>query len=137
MLQIFPDMLKWTTYPIYMVQNAIRQMVAKARQKQELPQPHYVELASVMERVLAYAHTGNRKVLQKELLEPLFLYWSLLEEGAPMLNSAIIPAELSGRICRVDHWPLKSDGRPAQSSTASLTYHFGATCAEVSGNGEF
>jgi hypothetical protein len=135
MEQVFPQIFLWTTMAVYLVQDSIRKMVASRRAQGKEPHAHQIELAAVCDRILAFGHTGNQKVLNKELMAPLFAYWSLLEHGAPTLNTRIVPMETGQLLVNVSRWPILNDGRPAQASTATLTYYFGAKAAQVSVTG--
>ncbi|KAG2353802.1 hypothetical protein BDR07DRAFT_1495656 [Suillus spraguei] len=53
------------------------------------PRHETVELCSVLERTLAYAHTGNARVLATRLMRPLWLVQSLLEQGLPTFAPCI------------------------------------------------
>ncbi|KAG2029472.1 hypothetical protein BDR03DRAFT_987731 [Suillus americanus] len=53
------------------------------------PRHEAVELCSVLERTLAYAHTGNARVLATRLMRPLWLVQSLLEQGLPTFAPSI------------------------------------------------
>jgi hypothetical protein len=128
---MFPEIFKYTTSPVYIVQQSLRKAVSLRRRGGMAALPHHVELAAVLDRVMSIAHTGNFKVLSKELLGPLFPYWSMKEGGVPTFNREIMPLGVNGKLVALDKWPMRSDGLPAQASSATLTYYFGATCAEV------
>ncbi|KAG1823912.1 uncharacterized protein BJ212DRAFT_1327078 [Suillus subaureus] len=74
----FPHVYQWTTYPITSLLERIWEHF--------LP---FVELCSVLERALAYAHTGNSKVIATSLMRPLWLVKSLLEQGLPTFAPSV------------------------------------------------
>ncbi|KAG2358122.1 hypothetical protein BDR07DRAFT_1489883 [Suillus spraguei] len=51
--------------------------------------PEIIELCSVLERTLAYAHMGNAKVIATSLMRPFWLVQSLLQQGLPTLSTKI------------------------------------------------
>jgi hypothetical protein len=100
------------------------------------PTPETIELCSILERTLAYAHTGNAKVIATSLMRPFWLVPSLLELGLPTLSPKIRISSSSLTtpitVSPAD-WPTLTDMRvPAISSKRSqiLTYsqdHFEVT----------
>ncbi|KAG1853395.1 hypothetical protein F4604DRAFT_1933291 [Suillus subluteus] len=134
----FPQIYQWTTYPITSLLERIWDHFYPLIQKGVKPAPQVIELCSVLERALAYAHTGNTRVIATSLMRPLWLVQSLLEHGLPTFSPSVrfaaapsIPVAISPA-----DWPtLTSMKVPAIASKRSqiLTYgndHFEAYKAE-------
>ncbi|KAG1720751.1 hypothetical protein EDB19DRAFT_1835830 [Suillus lakei] len=137
-LWAFPQIYQWTTYPITSLLERIWDHFRPLIEKGAKPAPQVIELCSVLERALAYAHTGNAKVIATSLMRPLWLVQSLLEHGLPTFSPSVrfaaapsIPVAISPA-----DWPtLTSMKVPAIASKRSqiLTYgidHFEAYKAE-------
>src|ERR1700684_4192268 len=88
-LQAFPHVYQWTTYPITSLLERIWEHFLPIIIKGGKPTPQVVELCSVLERALAYAHTGNAKVIATSLMRPLWLVKSLLEQGLPTFAPSV------------------------------------------------
>lgn len=92
------------------------------------PAPIVIETAAILERIIAFAHTGNVRVLSTTLMRPMWIVSSLLETGMPTFNPAIFTAHnLSGLPLTItlQQWPVQGQGRtPATASKRSqvLTY---------------
>ncbi|KAG1863248.1 hypothetical protein DFJ58DRAFT_912417 [Suillus subalutaceus] len=123
----FPQIYQWTTYPITSLLERIWDHFYPLVQKGVKPAPQVIELCSVLERALAYAHTGNTRVIATSLMRPLWLVQSLLEHGLPTFSPSVrfaaapsIPVAISPA-----DWPtLTSMKVPAIASKRSqiLTY---------------
>ena len=92
-----------------------------------------VELASALERALAYAFGGNAKVLSRALMSPLWLSRGIIDQGMPCLNidkilgSGILANPHDPVIIRSENWPVTPSGRANYPAIASkraqmLTY---------------
>ncbi|KAG2365886.1 hypothetical protein BDR07DRAFT_1373987 [Suillus spraguei] len=136
--EAFPHVYQWTTYPITSLLERIWEHFLPVITKGGKPAPQVVEICSVLERALAYAHTGNAKVIATSLMRPLWLVKSLLEQGLPTFapsvrfsNAPCIPVAISPA-----DWPtITNMNVPAIASKRSqmLTYgndHFEAYKAE-------
>lgn len=82
---------------------------------------------SALERSLAYAHTGNAKVLSTSLMHPLWLSRGIIDQGMPSLSSILSPVLQSTNVPVIDTsmWPDGGGGRfPAIASKRAqiLTY---------------
>ncbi|KAG2029044.1 hypothetical protein BDR03DRAFT_1018980 [Suillus americanus] len=132
--EAFPHVYQWTTYPITSLLERIWEHFLPVLTKGGKPAPQVVELCSVLERALAYAHTGNSKVIATSLMRPLWLVKSLLEQGLPTFAPSVrfshtpcVPVAISP-----SEWPtLTNMNVPAIASKRSqiLTYgndHFEA-----------
>ncbi|KAG1811023.1 hypothetical protein EV424DRAFT_1542652 [Suillus variegatus] len=136
--EAFPHVYQWTTYPITSLLERMWEHFLPVIAKGGKPTPQVVELCSVLERALAYAHTGNAKVIATSLMRPLWLVKSLLEQGLPTFAPSVrfphapcVPVAISSA-----DWPtLTNMNAPAIASKRSqmLTYgndHFEAYKAE-------
>ena len=70
--QVYPRILEWATYPITTLLERVWTVHVKRNllnpQENGRPDPVYVELISVAERCLNFAHTGAAKVLNRNLM---------------------------------------------------------------------
>jgi hypothetical protein len=93
------------------------------------PSPHQVELCSAIERSIAYAHTGNAKVIATSLMGPLWLSHSLFNDGLPTISRDIIKI-ISGDtieiLIQTHLWPIKGKLKiPAIASKKSQIITYG------------
>lgn len=75
--------------------------------------PSAIEVCCALERTLAYAYTGNAKVLSRALMEPLFITRSLLEHGLPTINTDIVKflSTPESRVIIIEkEWPTTKAG---------------------------
>lgn len=89
--------------------------------------PYAIEVCCALERTLAYAYTGNAKVLSRALLEPLFISRSLLDYGLPTINSNLIKIFSTSheKVVIVDKdWPISKSG-PITCSKGSHVMRYG------------
>ncbi|KAG2045993.1 hypothetical protein BDR06DRAFT_1015119 [Suillus hirtellus] len=136
--EAFPQVYQWTTYPITSLLERIWDHFCPLMERGGKPAPPVIELCSVLERALAYAHTGNTKVIATSLMRPLWLVQSLLEHGLPTFSPSVrfaAPPSIPVTISPAD-WPTLTNMKvPAIASKRSqiLTYgndHFEAYKAE-------
>lgn len=106
------------------VYDRIREKIAMG----ERPQPDLVEMVAVLERVLAYAHTGNAKVLSRGLMGPMWLVTSLIEHGLPTLAPGIYLAANSPLPIQLplSGWP-EVNNKPGSASQRALVLTYGAS----------
>ncbi|KAG1901146.1 uncharacterized protein F5891DRAFT_979696 [Suillus fuscotomentosus] len=64
--EAFPHVYQWTTYPITSLLERIWEHFLPIIIKGGKPTPQVVELCSVLERALAYAHTSNGQLLKAD-----------------------------------------------------------------------
>ncbi|KAG2028654.1 hypothetical protein BDR03DRAFT_1019517 [Suillus americanus] len=134
--EAFPSLYQWTTFGVTSLLERIWKHEHPLLKKGLKPTPETVELCSVLERTLAYAHTGNAKVIATSLMRPFWLVQSLLQQGIPTLSTKIrmssSPLTTPITVSPAD-WPTLTDMRvPAISSKRAqiLTYsqdHFEAS----------
>jgi hypothetical protein len=93
------------------------------------PSPQMIEICASLERALAYAHTGNAKVMSAGVMRPLWLIRSLLDQGLPTLSPMLrIVTETTGTLpvaVSPAQWPTVTRFNvPATASkrTQMLTY---------------
>jgi hypothetical protein len=107
-------------------------LLAKGRK----PSPQMIEICAMLERTLAYAHTGNAKVLSSGVMKPFWIYRSLLEQGLPTLSPSVrvvVSTTLPIAVSAGD-WPTVNNLKvPATASkrTQILTFsleHYEVSC---------
>ncbi|KAG0692492.1 hypothetical protein DFH29DRAFT_1046484 [Suillus ampliporus] len=136
--RVFPQIYQWMTFGVTSLLERIWEHQQPLMVQKQRPSPQMVELCAMLERALAYAHTGNAKVLASSLMRPFWLIRSLLEQGLPTL-APTVHCEVSGvlpvSVSPAD-WPTVTClNLPAIASKRSqiLTYgaeHFQAYQAE-------
>lgn len=96
------------------------------------PPPDLIELVAALERTLAYAHTGNAKVLSRRLMRPMWLVQSLFEHGPPTLAPAIHVQINEARpiYLPLAVWP-HTGGKPASATQRALSLTYGDTHYQV------
>jgi hypothetical protein len=91
--------------------------------------PYTLEFASALERTLAYAHTGNVKVLSSAVMKPLFMARAMVELGMPTILKGAYELPMQGVtpfVVNPHAWPLTANKRgPAICSKASHVFHYG------------
>lgn len=93
-----------------------------------MPNPIYVEVISVLERLLNYNYTGAAKVLPRRIMMELWPLRGIMDTGFPVLWPGFIPGGASyGRPPLIDMrmWPVDDvTHRPLVSSrrTQEITY---------------
>jgi hypothetical protein len=99
-LQAFPHVYQWTTYLITSLFERIRERFLPVITKSGKPTPQVFELCSVLERALAYAHTGNAKVIAASLMRPLWVSKESLGARSSDLRPISTLSPRSLRSCR-------------------------------------
>jgi hypothetical protein len=98
--------------------------------------PYFVELASSLERALAFATTGNAKLLHRGTMEPLFLSTGIISNGFPAIHRDVWRRQgTNSYSMHPRHWPTKQRegfAEPVLSSLTGLTYYYGKETAYVS-----
>lgn len=128
LLQAFPAIYDWVSYPITLIIEGIYKTERQRIQNNELPCPLRLELLASFERLLCYCHTGNTAVFATSLMNPLGLSRGVLKDGFPMLldtfeHPSIMLSREHGFKVDPKRWPLKN-GFPAMASKRAqvLTY---------------
>ncbi|KAH7904419.1 hypothetical protein BJ138DRAFT_1166511 [Hygrophoropsis aurantiaca] len=126
---VFPNIYKWTTFGITSLIKNLWAFANELIQNNRKPATTLVEITAVLERTLAYAHTGNTKVLTNGLMKPLWLVKSLVNNGMPTFSPAVRFSAIEGSppvFHELKDWPIvKGDGCPALASTKAQLITFG------------
>jgi hypothetical protein len=137
--QAYPAIFDWVTYPVQSMLEAAWSASKNPRKPDGLPSPYLVEIIALLERTLAYAYTGSAKVLSRALMDPLYTSRSLIQQGFPTINKAIVSMETSRTtqenvvVISQQGWPLASDRKsPAMCSTACQKMYYSSTMSHVS-----
>ena len=124
-------MLLWATYPYTTLLKSLYQYQVKTRTFQDPPQcpePVYVEMIAIVERLLNFAHTGNAAVLPSTLMKHLTISQAILKHGFPYVPKTLLSFTGSRNLrptMDVAQWPLRpGDKRPmvASQRAQELTY---------------
>ncbi|KAG2742153.1 hypothetical protein P692DRAFT_201809895 [Suillus brevipes Sb2] len=134
----FPQVYQWMTFGVTSLLERIWEHQQPLLKMGKKPSPQMVEICAMLERALAFAHTGNTRVLSSSLMRPFWLIRSLLQQGWPTISYMIrlvttttIPVSVSPA-----DWPIVTRSNlPAIASKRSqiVTYgldHFEAYKAE-------
>jgi len=121
-LQLLPQIYEWTTYRVCSILKEIWTKF-KGHAVGSEPVPHYwIELMATLECVLNYGHTRNLKVLTKGLMDLLWLFLSLINDGFPSISPIFITTPLFAtkiNICVMD-WPIKANKSQLASMKSQL-----------------
>ncbi|CCM06664.1 uncharacterized protein FIBRA_08949 [Fibroporia radiculosa] len=134
--KVFPSVYTWTSYPITAALQRQWEYIAPDLEKSQRPNQIAIEILSVLERCLAYAHTGNARVLATKLMTPLLLTRSLLECGLPCLNPSLVQVSSRAspplRIAE-NRYPIELETivMPALASTRACTLTWGREVASL------
>ena len=128
---MIPDIYNWTTYGICSLLAKIYHQEMGSLQSGCTVNPYLLEFACALERLLAYAHTGNAKVLSSAVMRPLYMIPSLLTMGLPTIKQAIYHLPFQNATLftiQEELWPLnKSLKGPAICSKRSQTLTYDET----------
>jgi len=134
--QIIPDLFKYASYPV----TALIDLFWKKYNRQlctgSVIDPCMIEVVSMLEHTLNYAHTGNAAVLCKKLMDRSWLSLGLLADGFPALSDAFIALgalSMEQLVVQSDSWPVDSQACcPLTSSKRSQQLTYGKAHYEVS-----
>ncbi len=88
--------------------------------------PYIIEVVAMLERALAFAYTGDSRVLTKTLMGPFGLSRSLIELGLPAITTIDFNTHLSRHFAHNPAlWPLTSSREPAVASKRALSLTYG------------
>lgn len=88
-----------------------------------------VEITCMLERLMAYATTGNSAFLPVRLMKALGAYQSLTDYGVPSFSHAL---QIHPRpSIQIKHWPLHK-GKAILNSESSIAFHYNRAVASVS-----
>ncbi|KAH9910349.1 uncharacterized protein B0H18DRAFT_963473 [Fomitopsis serialis] len=82
---VFPKIYHWTSYPVHALTSQMYRAMEPDIKAKKKVDPVRVELLSFMERSLAYAHTGNVRVISG-CMKYFWLLRSMLEYGFPSIH---------------------------------------------------
>lgn len=132
--QVYPRCLEWTTFPITSLLEILWDSQQAALQNNQAISPYLVELASVLERTLNVAHTGNVAVIATTLMDPLYVGRSLVDHGSPTFHECLKITQLPKSSVSVpEHrWPRHMETRePFVASRRSQIFNYGIAHWEV------
>jgi hypothetical protein len=123
-------MYLWTTFGISELLRSIWKSTSIKMVEKIVPQPHLLEFTSALERALAYAMSGNARVLSKGVMEPLWISRALLDVGMPMIRRVYnygTDITLSDPVTILTScWPLDKRGKyPAIASKYTHIINYG------------
>lgn len=133
-IKAFPQVYQWTTFGITSLLERLWAYQLPILEAGSKPRHEAVELCSVLERTLAYAHTGNARVLATKLMRPLWLVQSLLEQGLPTFAPSVrITTTINNPIAiSAADWPTSDNlNVPAIASKRSQVLTYGNDHFEV------
>ena len=135
-LQAYPAMFDWVMYPIQVMLEAAWRACEAERKS---PSPYLVETIALLEQALAYAYIGSAKVLSHAVMEPLFTSQSLIDQGFPTINQAVIRMQVDRKtyqpiltVCQ-QGWPsVVGRKAPAICSTGAQQMYYSKSLFDVS-----
>lgn len=132
--QVYPQCFIWTTYALTTLLEKLwlsqRQRLLDGTQIS----PYMVELASVLERALNVAHTGNVRVIATSLMNPLFVGRSLVDHGTSTFHECVLMGQTSLDAVHIPdiQFPRNQVLRqPLTASKRSQIFNYGAHHWEV------
>ncbi|KAG2356306.1 hypothetical protein BDR07DRAFT_1380905 [Suillus spraguei] len=134
-IEAFPQIYQWMTFGVTSLLERIWEYQYPLLKLERKPSPQMIEICAMLERALAFAHTGNAKVLSSSLMRPFWLIRSLLQQGWPTMASTIrimatttIPVSVSPA-----DWPVVTHSNlPAIASKRSQIITYGLDHFELS-----
>lgn len=141
---VFPDLLKFTTYPVNVAQkrayDQLHRVMTSPRLRSAIPTslPYYwTEVIALLDRCTAVAYTGSMKVVPK-MLGTMFWFGLAVHAGMmPCFNPAIIHVpdqDEDDQLLKViaSTWPLEHNtSRPLQASTRTHEVEYKERYVEV------
>ncbi|KAG1765968.1 hypothetical protein EV702DRAFT_1283003 [Suillus placidus] len=131
----FPQIYQWMTFGITSLLERIWEHQLPLLNLNKKPSPQMIEMCAMLERALAYAHTGNAKVLSSSLMKPFWLIRSLLQQGCPTFAPTIRIIATTTRPVSISpaDWPIVSRSNlPAIASKRSQVITYGLDHFEAS-----
>jgi hypothetical protein len=95
------------------------------------PSPYIIEVTSMLERALNFAHTGNTRVLTRNLMDYSWLSLGCIIDGFPALSSRMMFLDniLTSSLEQTPNllgWPLQGGTNiPLTASQSTLEYNYG------------
>ncbi|KAI0056697.1 hypothetical protein BV25DRAFT_1842115 [Artomyces pyxidatus] len=117
----FPQVINWTSYPFTAL---IDRIYAEVRGAKEPVNPYTVEVLSMLDRTINFAHTGNAAVFVG-VMKRAWLSLGVLEHGYPSLWPGV--KRQHGRFLGVNalFWPTNDKGQPLMASYRAQLLTFG------------
>ncbi|KAG2029409.1 hypothetical protein BDR03DRAFT_1018433 [Suillus americanus] len=125
---LIPSLFAWATYPLTTLIDALWDAHRNSIKADAVLDPCVIEVMSMLERALNYAHTGNAQVLCRRLMDRAWISLGLIHDGLPCISDAFISNAslvINKVVIRQDEWPVdRQTRRPLTSSRRSqeLTY---------------
>lgn len=136
LLQAYPNVYLWTSYPIALAIDRIWEHSRTFFMGKTLPHPIYVELCAVAERALNYLHTGNAKVIATSVMNPLWIGQAIVKDGIPCFNPRIIHLTRGELLdTQLQRWPwdeLRQQPRSASRKTQLVMWNEGLSKVRLS-----
>lgn len=133
--QVYPQCVEWTTFAITSFIERLWDSQLPVLDKGLHVSPYIVELASVLERTLNVAHTGNVGVIATTLMDRLYVGRSLVDHGSPTFHDCIKMGLSPQDTLHVPDilWPRHPVTRePFTASRRSQIFNYGMDQWEVS-----
>jgi hypothetical protein len=126
----------WATYPLTTLIDALWDAHQNSIKANAVLDPCVIEVMSMLERALNYAHTGNAQVLCRRLMNRAWISLGLIHDGLPSISDVFISngSLITGEaVIRNNGWPVDlQTRRPLTSSRRSQQLTYGKDHYEVS-----
>ncbi|KAG2737670.1 hypothetical protein P692DRAFT_20883334, partial [Suillus brevipes Sb2] len=128
---LIPSLFAWATYPLTALIDALWDAHRHSIKANAVLEPCVIEVMSMLERALNYAHTGNARVLCRRLMDRAWMSLGLIHDGLPcisdtFISSASLITASSKVVIRQDGWPVdQQTRRPLTSSRRSQQFTYG------------
>ncbi|KAG1772198.1 hypothetical protein EV702DRAFT_1048672 [Suillus placidus] len=132
--EAFPNIYQWMTFGVTSLIERIWEHQQPLLKVDKTPSPQMIEICAMLKRALAFAHTGNTRVLSSSLMRPFWLVRSLLQQGWPTMSSMIRLVSTTSRPVAVSpgDWPIVARSNlPAIASKHSQVVTYGVDHFEV------
>jgi hypothetical protein len=115
----------WTTYPLTTLLSNVWKMGHDAITQKRHPDPVLVELCSALERALNFMHTGNVAVIATSAMNPLWIGLSIIHDGLPCINPAVVPSLTPTVFIEKLRWPFNTRVLPVSASRCAQIRTYG------------
>lgn len=149
--QVYPNIYLWTSFPLACALKVLHSQATLhiAHLRSNEPQhaaldysriliAHFflIEITAMFERISVFGQTGNARVLNPTIMDPLQLTVVARKGMLPYFGNAISFHDGTGPLTirfSGSHWPFDPQTKsPLMSSLASLKFHYGQPFSEVS-----
>jgi hypothetical protein len=124
-IKAYPALYNWTTFPLTTLLEHIWDVCHVPLDEKSHPDPTAVELCSALERALNFMHTGNVSVIATSAMNPLWIGLSVIHDGHPCINPAIVPTFTSSVLVNASRWPRNKSGQVTSASKGSQIRTYG------------